>query len=155
MDPLELRIAKRLNKKKKTLALAESCTGGLISHRITNASGSSLYFRGAIVAYSNKVKESLLSVPGEVIKTYGAVSRQVALGMARAAREVLCSDIAISITGIAGPTGGSAKKPVGLAYIAFASARKRKSKRVIFKGTRRELKEKFTNSALNFLLENI
>ncbi len=155
MDLLELEIARRLKNKKKSLVIAESCTGGLVSHRITNTPGSSVYFKGAVVAYSNKVKETLLAVPKSTVKKHGAVSRQVALAMADGVREALSGDIAVSITGIAGPGGGSFAKPAGLAYIAFSSQKKKRSKKVFFTGDRLSVKEKFSGAALKFLLENI
>ncbi|NQT32633.1 MAG: CinA family protein [Candidatus Omnitrophica bacterium] len=152
--PLEEKVARLFKKKKKTLCFAESCTGGLISHLVTNVSGSSGYFPGGIIAYSNSVKVSTLGVPGKTIKEHGAVSREVAVQMAKGARDVLNSDAAVSITGIAGPSGGSTRKPVGLAYMAFVSKGKCRTKKVLFKGDRSSIKEKFARSALEFVIEN-
>jgi len=104
-----------------TLAAAESCTGGLLSHRITDVPGSSDYYRGSVTAYANAVKEHLLGVPRDVLEAVGAVSRETALAMARGARGLLGADLALSVTGIAGPGGGTPQKPVGLTYIALAA----------------------------------
>ncbi len=103
-----------------TLAAAESCTGGEIAHRITSVAGSSAYFLGSIVAYANDAKAALLSVPQEVLERPGAVSEPCARAMAEGARRAFGADMAVSTTGIAGPGGGTPRKPVGLVYIALA-----------------------------------
>ncbi|MBX6341613.1 MAG: CinA family protein [Thermomicrobiaceae bacterium] len=118
--PPEWRLATLLPDRSLTLATAESCTGGLVAHRVTSVAGSSAYFIGGVVAYSNALKESLLGVPGEVLATHGAVSRECALAMAHGARR-LGADIGVSTTGIAGPSGATPTKPVGLVYVACAS----------------------------------
>ncbi len=151
----EKRIARILRKKKKTLAVAESCTGGLVSSRITDVPGSSDYFLGGIVAYSNNVKISLLGVPGATIRKYGAVSRETAIAMARGAKKVLKADMAVSVTGIAGPTGGSARKPVGLAYTAFVAGKAVKVRKLNFKGSRTSIKAKFTQAVLEMVEESV
>ncbi len=153
--PFEEKLTKILKRKKKTLAAAESCTGGLISSRITDVSGSSDYFTGGVIAYSNEIKVSILGVSTHLIKKHGAVSRLVAEAMAKGARNLLNTDFAVSITGIAGPTGGSELKPVGLAYIGFSVKGKQKSKKVLYKGDRKTVKSKFTEAALKFVTENI
>ena len=157
MNPVsyEQRIAKVLKKKKKTLSLAESCTGGLISSRITDLSGSSDYFLGGVTAYSNNAKMSVLDVPGNVIKKNGAVSREVAKAMAEGAKARMNSDFSASVTGVAGPSGGSVKKPVGLAFIAFSDGKKTRTKKLQYKGDRVTLKEKFSNAVLKLILENL
>ena len=104
-----------------TVAVAESCTGGLIAHRLTNVPGSSAYFLGGVVAYANEVKEGVLGVRSETLRRHGAVSQETALEMARGVRRLLGADIALSATGIAGPTGGTPEKPVGLVYVALAA----------------------------------
>ncbi len=152
-EPVEVRIAGLFRKKRKTLAVAESCTGGLVSSRVTDVPGSSDYFVGGVVAYSNDVKTSVLSVPPEVLEKYGAVSRQAARSMAEGVRGVLNADIAVAVTGIAGPGGGTAEKPVGLAYIAFASDKAARTRKLIFKGDRASLKEQFSKAALELVLE--
>ena len=118
---LEEQVGELLSQRGWTLAVAESCTGGLLGHRITNVSGSSAYFEGGIISYSNEAKEAVLAVPREILIEHGAVSRETALAMARGARRVLGTDLAVSVTGIAGPGGATAEKPVGLAYIAPVS----------------------------------
>ncbi len=103
-----------------TVAAAESCTGGLVAHGITSIAGSSGYFVGAVVSYADRVKVETLGVPSDVLATHGAVSAQVALAMAAGIRERLATDIGVGVTGIAGPDGGSAEKPVGLVYIGVS-----------------------------------
>jgi nicotinamide-nucleotide amidase len=120
-ERLEEVVGRLLLDAKQTVAVAESCTGGLVCHRLTNLPGSSAYFIRGEVVYSNDVKERLLGVPRELIVEHGAVSRPVALAMASGIRQVAGTDLALGITGIAGPGGGSAMKPVGLTYIAMAS----------------------------------
>lgn len=104
------------------VSTAESCTGGLVAHAITQVAGSSAYFRGAIVAYANEAKTDVLGVDGALIAAHGAVSAQVARAMATAARDRFETDLAVSTTGVAGPGGGSEEKPVGLTYLAVADA---------------------------------
>ncbi|MGC9444100.1 MAG: CinA family protein [Candidatus Methanospirareceae archaeon] len=105
----------------RTLATAESCTGGLVGDLITNVSGSSEYYKGGVVAYANDVKESVLQVTRAILAEKGAVSAECAVAMANGVRTLLKADIGISTTGIAGPTGGTPEKPVGLVYIALAT----------------------------------
>ena len=124
MEPLEDlagRCAALLVHRGWTLGLAESCTGGLLGHVITNLSGSSAYFIGGIVSYADSAKRDLLGVPDELIRAYGAVSEPVARAMAVGGRRVLNVDVALSITGIAGPGGGTADKPVGTVFIGIAT----------------------------------
>ena len=117
---LEEEIGQRLLLSKQTISTAESCTGGLIASRITDVSGSSAYMMGGVVAYSNDVKNALLKVKEQTLATHGAVSEQTAAEMAQGARQLLRSDYALSVTGIAGPGGGTIEKPVGLTYIGLA-----------------------------------
>ena len=149
---IEARVGKILIKSKMTLAVAESCTGGLLSSRITDVSGSSEYFTMGIVAYSNKIKENILGVSGKLIKKYGAVSKQVALEMAKGVRLLAGTDIGIGITGIAGPTGGTKSKPVGLVYISLVTGKKHITKGFRFKGSRTEIKFQASESALKLIL---
>ena len=121
-DEIENVIVRLLTEQKKTLALAESCTGGNIAHRLTNVSGASEIFLGGVVSYANVVKEKFVGVRAETLQSHGAVSEAVAHEMALGAREKFGSDFALAITGIAGPGGGTAEKPVGTVFIALASA---------------------------------
>lgn len=117
---IEEAIGQLLNDNPATVSTAESCTGGYVAHRLTSVPGSSAYFSGSVVSYSNKVKEEVLGVPGEYLRDYGAVSEQVAVAMAEGVREKLKSTYAISTTGVAGPSGGTPEKPVGTVWIACA-----------------------------------
>jgi nicotinamide-nucleotide amidase len=120
-ESLEAAVGRLLSQSGLTVGTAESCTGGLIGHRLTDVPGSSDYFRGGIIAYSNEVKERVLGVSPATLETRGAVSAETALEMAHGARRVLSVDIAVSVTGIAGPGGGTAGKPVGLTYLAVVA----------------------------------
>lgn len=105
-----------------TIATAESCTGGLVAHLLTEVPGSSTYFRGGLVTYANDVKVGLADVPGSTLDAHGAVSAQVAVAMAEGARRRLGADLGVAVTGVAGPGGGTSAKPVGLTYVAVADA---------------------------------
>jgi len=131
-----------LQAKSQTLALAESCTGGLVSELLTAHSGSSAVFRGGAVTYSNESKIALLGVPAVLLARFGAVSAEVARAMAEGARAAFNSDLALALTGIAGPTGGSADKPVGLVHFAVASASGVSDRRVVFSGNRDQVRRR-------------
>ncbi len=148
---LEEVAGKLLLKKKKTLAIAESCTGGLLANRITDVAGSSKYLRMGVVTYSDESKNRFLGVPHEAIKKYGAVSKQVATLMAKNIRLLANTSIGIGISGIAGPLGGTKKKPVGLIYIALSTKKNRISKEFRFLGQRDIIKHKATQAALNMI----
>lgn len=148
-------VSDQLRKNNLTVATAESCTGGLLAHLLTNISGSSEYFERGVITYSNKSKMELLGVPQETIKEYGAVSKQTAKAMAIGIKEQANVDIGISTTGIAGPTGGTKEKPVGLVYIGIATSRKTEVKRFLFSKDRLQNKEKTCYKTLEFLLETI
>lgn len=150
-------IINHLVSKGLTLATAESCTGGLISHRLTNVSGSSAVFVGGIVAYSNDIKKSLLGVSEVLLAEYGAVSNPVALEMAKGVCKSLNSDIGVGVTGIAGPTGGTPEKPVGLVYISVVcpSCNIYIVQECRFHGARLEIKQQTCETVLNLLLETI
>lgn len=135
-EPIENRIAQLLVQKRKTVATAESCTGGLVAKKITDIPGSSGFFLGGLVAYHNRIKENILSVDYKILSKYGAVSKQVASSMAAHIRAKFNSDYGISVTGIAGPGGGSAKKPVGLVWISIAEETREITHRFIFFGSR-------------------
>lgn len=150
-------IINQLIQNKLTLATAESCTGGLISHRLTNVPGASAVFMGGIVAYSNEAKKTFLGVSESTLSEFGAVSDPVAQQMAIGVCKQLQSDIGIGVTGIAGPTGGSPEKPVGLVYISVAcpSRKIQVVKKYLFNGTRVEIKQQTSETALQLLLETI
>jgi nicotinamide-nucleotide amidase len=140
-----------LREKGMRIAVAESCTGGLIGHRLTNVPGSSDYFDRGVVCYSNDSKTSLLGVPGDVIADQGAVSAAAAKAMADGIRRTSGADFGIGVTGIAGPGGGVEHKPVGLVYMAFSSVRGTESREFVFSGTREAIKLKASQAALNGL----
>ena len=146
---LEDVVGRLLIKNRKTIATAESCTGGLIGDRLTNISGSSLYYKGGIVAYSNPVKEKTIGVKKETLDSAGSVSEETALEMARGIRNKLNADIGLSTTGIAGPKGGTKEKPVGLVYIAISYDRGEKVYRFTFTPYRKTNKLMTSQAALN------
>ncbi len=136
-----------------TVATAESCTGGLVAHVITEVPGSSGHFRGGIVAYSNEVKSAELGVPADVLRAHGAVSAQVARAMADGVRASLGTDLAVAVTGIAGPDGGTESKPVGLTYIAVAGPHGAEVRRFVWSGTRSANKLASADAALQLLVD--
>lgn len=152
---IESKVTQKLIDIKKTLALAESCTGGLISNRLTNCPGSSRYLLCSIVSYSNMAKTRTLKVPDSIIRKHGAVSPQVATLMAKNVRKLYSSDFAVGVTGIAGPDGGTRTKPVGLTYIAVASQEEAICLKCEFTGERRNIKLKASTQALRLLNEFI
>lgn len=154
-DTMALVVGRLLVDLSQTLSVAESCTGGNIAHFITSNAGSSAYFKGGVVAYSNEVKNKLLHVPVETIAIHGAVSQQVAEAMALGARQAMNSDYAISTTGIAGPDGGSPEKPVGTVWIAVAGPTKVVSRKYIFRHNRERNIIRSSQTALNLLRELI
>lgn len=154
-DTMALVVGRMLVDLSQTLSVAESCTGGNIAHYITSNAGSSAYFKGGVVTYSNEVKNKLLHVPVETIAIHGAVSQQVAEAMALGARQAMNSDYAISTTGIAGPDGGSPEKPVGTVWIAVAGPTKVVSRKYIFRHNRERNIIRSSQTALNLLRELI
>jgi nicotinamide-nucleotide amidase len=142
-----------LTERRLTLAVAESCTGGLISSRITDAAGASAYFLAGLVTYSNEAKEKLLSVPGDVIAARGAVSAEVAGRMAEGARRATGADIGLSVTGIAGPGGGTDQKPVGTVYMGLAAVGAGLVRYFKFDGERLAVKRQAADEALRFVLD--
>ena len=140
---MEYVMGKILKKNKKSIAIAESCTGGLIASRITDVSGSSKYFKMGVVTYSNQSKTHLLGVSGKKLKTHGAVSKEVALDMASGVRLLAKSNIGLAVTGTT--------EPAGLAYIAIADGKKKMVKRYRFIGNRKEVKHQTSTAALNML----
>jgi nicotinamide-nucleotide amidase len=151
MKGLIEQIHKTLIKKQKTLAVAESCTGGLVSVLLTQIPGSSQYFILGVVVYSNKTKQTLLKIPARLIAKKGAVSKEVAQKMAQSVRKIAKADFGIGITGIAGPTGGTFKKPVGTVFIAIDGKNKKLCKKFLFKGNRIVIRKKSALKALELL----
>lgn len=154
-DILEEITGKLLTQKKLTLAAAESCTGGLLSSRITDVSGSSAYFLGGIVSYANEAKVEFLDIKEDTLKNYGAVSEQTAIEMAENVRKNFNSDIGIATTGIAGPTGGTAEKPVGLVYIGYSDREKTYAKQFLFSAFRERNKKRAAQEALEILRKEL
>ena len=142
-----------LKDKKLKIASAESCSGGLIAHSLTNISGSSEYFDSAVVSYSNEAKMGFLEVPRNILEKYGAVSKEVAKLMAEGIKKKSNVDIGISTTGIAGPTGGTKEKPVGLVYIGLSTNEGTIVKKFQFSGNRLENKESTCDAALQMLYD--
>ncbi|MGO9480604.1 MAG: competence/damage-inducible protein A [Candidatus Kryptoniota bacterium] len=152
---LEEIVGRLLAERRLTLSVAESCTGGYISHRITNISGSSAYFDRGVVTYSNEAKVEMLHVPEDIIKKSGAVSEEVAAAMAEGIRKISGTDIGISVTGIAGPTGGTPDKPVGLVYIGLADHAGTAVKKYLFPDERVRFKDRASQAALEFVRKRI
>jgi len=157
-DPL-VELAERLQARcmalDLTVATGESCTGGLVAHALTEVPGSSAYVRGGIVAYANEVKTALLGVPADVLEAHGAVSAQVAVAMAEGARNRLGTDLGVGVTGVAGPDGGTAEKPVGLVYIAVAGLGAPVVRRYLWAGDRSANKRDSAAAAIELLLAQV
>jgi len=154
-ETLEEAVAGILTGNKKTIAVAESCTGGLVSSRLTDVGGSTKYFTMGITAYSNEVKKNILCVDPIKIDKFGAVSRQVASEMAYGIKLLAGADLGLGITGIAGPTGGTRSKPVGLVYIALATDKKVMVKELRLRGSREEIKFQASQAALDLIRRNV
>src|SRR5215213_1696339 len=150
---VELQAGRLLHERDWKLVLAESCTGGLLGSRITDVPGSSEYFLGSIVAYAYEIKSDLLGVSWDTLNTKGAVSRETVLEMARGARRLMKADIAISVSGIAGPGGGTPEKPVGTTWIGLVTEDWEWAKLFQFSGGREENKVAAVEAALNLLLD--
>lgn len=153
MEPLEVTIAFFLRQWGLKLALAESCTGGLVADRITNVAGSSDYFLGGMVAYSYEAKVALLGVSWDTLQQHGAVSRETVIEMARGARKALGADLAVSVSGIAGPGGGMPGKPVGYTWFGLSSAEGDWARNFTWDGDRIANKAASAEAALQFLLD--
>ena len=151
--PLEEQVADLLKEKKLKITCAESCTGGLISGRLVNVSGISEYYEAGIVTYANEAKEKFLKVPHEMLEEHGAVSRQVAEAMARGAITFAGADVSIAVTGIAGPGGGTAEKPVGLVYMACCIRDEVTVRKHLFSGDRQAVRESTVQEALKLVME--
>ena len=148
---LEVVVGQLLKAAELTLAVAESCTGGLVGHRITNIPGSSDYYLGSITAYADDVKHRLLQVSSETLDQHGAVSEQTARAMAEGVRAIMQADLGLSATGIAGPTGGRDEKPVGLVYVGLAAPDGVWVDRNLFQGNRWENKASSADAALDLV----
>ncbi len=153
MKKLVQKVVKLLHKKRFKVSFAESCTGGLLSSSITSISGSSKVFTIGLITYSNQAKINILKVPKKIIMKYGAVSYETCLSMVKNLNKISKTNISVSITGVAGPKGGSKQKPVGLVYIGIKKGNKTLVKKYLFKNKKRNLIQKATvNKALNLVL---
>ncbi len=150
-DTMAGAVGRCLHEKKQTLATAESCTGGLMGKLVTDVAGASEYYLGGVVAYENRIKREQLDVSDDLLEQHGAVSEQVAAAMAAGVRKKFSSDWGIGITGIAGPSGGTAEKPVGLVYIALAGADGCEPHRDVFGGSREIVRRRAALAAMNYL----
>ncbi|MBR3655481.1 MAG: competence/damage-inducible protein A [Elusimicrobia bacterium] len=150
-DTLEAVVQKMLSESKRTVSVAESCTGGMVASKLTNTPGSSMCFKESVVTYSNEAKIQLLNVKKETLEQFGAVSEQTANEMLNGILKLSKSEYAVSITGIAGPDGGSAEKPVGLVYIGVSFNGNNEVNKCMFLGTRQDIRERATNVALDSL----
>ncbi len=155
MEALEVSTGRLLAEQGLSISCAESCTGGLLTSRLTDVAGSSAYVKGSIVSYSNEIKEKLVGVKSATLSRYGAVSEQTAREMAEGIRTAVETDIGVGITGIAGPDGGTPKKPVGLVYIAVSGKNGTVVKENHFNGTRSEIKLQTTEKALKMIEDYI
>ena len=148
-------LANALLARRQTLATAESCTGGLVGAALTGLPGSSAWYLGGVVAYANELKIRLLGVPAEILAANGAVSLETARAMAAGARAATGADFAVAITGIAGPSGGTPEKPVGLVYVGVAAPHGTATFKHHFSGSRAEIRQAATEAALRHLLEAV
>jgi len=156
MSVLAEQVIRALIQRGLTLAVAESCTGGLIGHRLTNVPGSSGCFLGGVVAYHDRAKVDILGVDEELLSREGAVSEAVAVAMARGVRRLLDADLGVGVTGIAGPSGGTPEKPVGTVFIALADrSGEEVARRYRWEGEREENKERSAEAALEMVLEHL
>ncbi|MFQ3675960.1 MAG: nicotinamide-nucleotide amidohydrolase family protein [Endomicrobiia bacterium] len=154
-ETLEFVVGMLLGKHKKTVAFAESCTSGMIAEKINRIAGSSLYFLGGIIAYSNKLKTKILNVRPEVLEIYGAVSKEVVKEMSLGLKNISEANYCVSISGIAGPGGGTKEKPVGTVWVCIYDGKDFLVENVLFKGSRQEIKEQATNFVLNLLRKKL
>lgn len=152
-DSLEVEIGKLLKEHKLRLGLAESCTGGLLGHRMTNVAGSSEYFAGGVVTYSYEAKVAVLGVSWDTLNTFGAVSQETVLDMANGAKKIFGVDIAVSVSGIAGPGGGTPDKPVGTTWVGLVTPEGEWARKFVFNGDREQNKAASAEAALQMLLD--
>ena len=144
-------LGKILEHKNMTLAVAESCTGGMVGGMITAVPGSSRYFVGGVIAYDDRIKRSVLGVPGSLLRRYGAVSVQTVIAMARGVKRIFKTDCAIAVSGIAGPGGGTKEKPVGLVVIGAAVKKNVRVSEIRIKGNRQQVRRKTVEESLKLL----
>jgi len=152
-ESLEILVGGLLRRRGLRLAVAESCTGGLVSHLVTNVAGASSYFVGGVTAYANQAKVRLLGVKWETLENYGAVSAETVIEMARGVRTALEADIGISTSGIAGPGGGTPGKPVGTVWIGLSTRETEAARHYLWSGDRLAVKEQSAQAALALLAE--
>ena len=152
-EPLEFVAGKLLRREGLRLAVAESCTGGLVGHRLTNVPGSSTYYMGSVTAYAYEAKVRLLGVRWGTLEKYGAVSKETVLEMACGVRRALAADVGVSVSGIAGPGGGTPEKPVGLVWIGLSAASVDEAWKFIWPGDRLAIKEQSAEAALRLLVD--
>ena len=150
---LETRLVQALAKRGWKIATAESCTGGMVGQRITNVSGSSAVYPGGIISYCNEVKNRLLGVNAQILQPLGPVSEPVAAQMAQGARRVLCTELGVGVTGIAGPNSDESGKPVGLVYVGASDGRSTLVREFHFRGGRAEVRQQAADAALSLCLE--
>ena len=156
MKLIAKKIVKILTKKKLTIAFAESCTGGMVSSSITSINGSSKVFTFGLIVYSNKSKINVLKIPKNIIKKYGTVSARVCLDMVKNISKIAKTNVSLSVTGIAGPDGGTKKKPVGLVYISIKKGHKIKTKKYLFKNKGRSyIQKESVNKSLRLILRTL
>ncbi|HRZ87531.1 MAG TPA: nicotinamide-nucleotide amidohydrolase family protein [bacterium] len=151
MNRTAVNVKELFVKKRLTLAVAESCTGGLIASLLTDVPGSSGYFAGGVIAYANAVKEELLGVRPATLRASGAVSERTAREMADGARRLCSANVAVAVTGIAGPGGGTPRKPVGLVYVALSCGKRTICEKHLFRGGRLQVKKKTAGAALKLV----
>ncbi len=155
-----LKIKRLRSKKRFTISLAESCTGGMISRNLTSVNGSSLFFNGACITYSNKMKEDLLNVPSNTIEKHGAVSHQTALAMVKGLKKLTNSELLISVTGVAGPNGGTTNTPIGCVFFGIGVKNNKKYsfhtiKKIFNEKTRYSVQKKSTEFAIQLILKEL
>ena len=153
--PLEILVGELLREHGLRLAVAESCTGGLIGHRLTNIPGSSTYYMGSVTAYAYEAKVRILGVTWETLEKHGAVSRATVLEMARGVRRALAADVGLAVSGIAGPGGGTPEKPVGLTWVGLSTPQIQYAQDFIWHGDRLENKAASAEAALRLLADHL
>lgn len=153
--PLEVLVGELLRMRGLRLAVAESCTGGLIGHLLTNVAGSSTYYMGSVTAYAYEAKVRMLGVSWDTLEKYGAVSPETVIEMARGVRIALAADIGISVSGIAGPGGGTPEKPVGTLWIGVSSPQEEYARHFHFAGNRLAVKEQSAQAAIHLIVEHL